>query len=353
MNNKDKRNKQNLDVGKPGIEGEGNYTPPENTKPQDDEITDTIGTTNEQPGLDEMLPPLKAGAQYAEEASKKGVDGDAPYNDELSESVPDDDPVEYDAGADSTPMEDIAAEDNGTAKVAEAGVDHGFLAENETERFTVEPLPETKIVTNINQSEHTGAKLPAGDSCDADKQPKNDFNPETQGKITEVKPSDLSSTEENVPDKPVFIEQTELKNSEKTGFNPNSKQDARYDTSQEGGVARPQTTGPQKTDGDASKEGHMIKPSPPPKNIDGKYEVSGFNVSYEEKAGQGLISHAIMDYFDNMETAQASVNGSKYLMSLADGGFKVVSISSGAPKISFDEREIYCYTNDKNVWSRI
>ena len=81
--------------------------------------------------------------------------------------------------------------------------------------------------------------------------------------------------------------------------------------------------------------------------------MTGFSVSYEEKKGQGLIAHEIRDYFDDLETAQASVNGDKYLMPLAGGGFKIVTISSGAPSISYQDREIYHYLNTKNQWSRV
>jgi hypothetical protein len=150
-----------------------------------------------------------------------------------------------------------------------------------------------------------------------------------------------------------FTDSPALMESSKPGFDPNSLQDARRDGDREGGVARPMTTGPQKTDGDAAKEGSQIKPTGIPADTTNKFEVSGFSVSYEETKGQGLVSVDITDYFDDIETAQASVNGDKYLMPRAGGGFKVVNIVSGAPKITYQERELYEYMNTKNAWRRI
>lgn len=171
--------------------------------------------------------------------------------------------------------------------------------------------------------------------------------------VTEEKKEEPKPLDEQLEETEKFTSNPKLTESDKPGFNPNEEQDARYDNKVEGGIARPQTTGPQKTDGDAAKEGMQVKPRKPPEDKSNKYEVSGFTVNYEPKPGDGLIGVEICDYFDDIESAQASINGDKYLMPLAEGGFKVVTISSGAPKISHQERELYEYMNDERSWRRV
>ncbi len=143
-----------------------------------------------------------------------------------------------------------------------------------------------------------------------------------------------------------------LSQSTKEGFNSQSTQSAKMDSEVEGGVTRPQTTGPMRSSGDAADDGEQLKPRPDmvAESQTGKYEVTGFSASYEPAKGKGLESVQIRDYFDDMETAMASVNGEKYLMPLPNGGYKIATIAQGAPSISIEERQLYEYINGK--WRR-
>jgi hypothetical protein len=97
----------------------------------------------------------------------------------------------------------------------------------------------------------------------------------------------------------------------------------------------------------------MIKATPftEDENNKGKFEVSGFQISYEPKKGEGLISKSASNFFPDLPTAMASVNGDKYLMPVANGGFRIVEIISGAPIISNDENQMFRYID--NAWRRL
>jgi hypothetical protein len=105
-----------------------------------------------------------------------------------------------------------------------------------------------------------------------------------------------------------------------------------------------------KTSGDAADDGSQLKPEPnaDDDSISGKFEVTGFGVTYNSNGGSHFVN--IRDYFNDMETAFASINGSKYLMPLPKGGYTIADITSGAPIICFNERELYNYKN--NQWKR-
>jgi hypothetical protein len=145
-----------------------------------------------------------------------------------------------------------------------------------------------------------------------------------------------------------------LKKSDNPGFDPQQVQSPKVDEDNEGGVVASKTTGP--TMSQASNEGrrpedegHQIKPAPnmTADSVANKFEMTGFQVQYE--TGKVLQSVEIRDYFDDLETAQASVNGSKYLMPMPNG-FKIANITGGMPVLSFDERQMYEYQAGK--WKR-
>lgn len=275
-----------------GASGEGEYKEPEKADENTEETVDLVKKAND-----------------SEEAAD--LENPAMETKDGSEAV------EYDAGKpdDKSPMDEIAEEDN-TAEPEEINVEPDEAGET---------LPQT-LDDMVNK------EMPP---------------PEEKAPTSE----DTAPAPEEPADK--FTDNPVLTESNKPGFDPQAKQDARFDDSKEGGISRPQTTGPHKTDGDASKEGMQIKPKVASTDVKNQFEMSGFSVSYEAKKGQGLISLEIRDHFIDLETAQASVNGDRYLMPLEGSGFKVVKITTGAPKISFEEREIYIHLNDKGVWSRV
>jgi len=229
--------------------------------------------------------------------------------------------VEYTAGVSKNPMEALALE---------AEEDHGTvpaLQKNEGDNTKSEPDNLDDLVKEKEMAE-----------------------PDTSERDVE------KSVEKTIPKETPeakFVENPSVIESDKPGFDPGTKQDARYNSAVEGGISRPRTTGPNKTNGGSISEGMQIKSTKPPADVSNKFSMSGFTVSFEETPGQGLISLEITDYFNDLETAQASINGDKYLMPLSNGGFKIVQISSGAPKISYQDRELYQYLNDKNMWSRV
>ena len=249
----------------------------------------------------------------------------------------------------------------GPAKEAESEVDETTEIESpgmdttEGEAVEYDAGKEKGVEDPMDAIAKEGEAVPEEEDVPVDSEPDDipDEKVPAPENIPVEKKEEIKPLDEQLEESEKFIDNPELIESEKPGFNPHALQDARVDNRIEGGIARPQTTGPNKTDGDAAKEGSQIKPAGTPGDITNKYEVSGFSVSYEEKKGQGLISVEIRDYFDDIETAQASVNGDKYLMPIAGGGNKVVLISHGAPKISYQEREIYEYLNDKNAWRRV
>jgi len=146
------------------------------------------------------------------------------------------------------------------------------------------------------------------------------------------------------------IEEQEPTQSDKPGFNPADTQDARSDRKVEGGIARNRTTG-NRFHSRGMPEGYQMRSDiSKPKDVSEMFEISGFTVSFEKKPGQGNVNVEITDHFIDLETAQASINGEKYLMPLPQTGFKIVNIVSGAPTISYHDRVLYEYINNK--WRR-
>ncbi len=166
--------------------------------------------------------------------------------------------------------------------------------------------------------------------------------------------SEIDADTGETQDSPVVIDSTEatveelLPESKKAGFDDREVQDARLDREDEGGVTKPQTTGPMKLpSGDASQEGGQIKHGHLADSSKDSYEVSGFHV--EVPTSGGVVSQQITQNFYDLETAKASINGDRYLRP-EQGGFRACRITRGAPIICYNERQILEYINGR--WRR-
>ena len=147
----------------------------------------------------------------------------------------------------------------------------------------------------------------------------------------------------------VVVNRTELPVSSNPGFDETAVQDAQRDMETEGGVTNPRrSTGPMRSNGDASTEGGIIQRPPLADSTPGAYELSGIHV--EVSVATGLASVQITQDFKDLDTAKASISGDKYLMPAKEGGFTLCRITRGAPIICFEERQILEYVN--NVWRR-
>lgn len=165
---------------------------------------------------------------------------------------------------------------------------------------------------------------------------------------------DIASTLSDDQTAPKIIDSTEatveelLPESNRPGFDDREIQDARNDFDVEGGVTKPQTTGPMKLpSGDVAQEGGQIKHGHLADSAQDAYEVSGFHV--EVPTGTGMVSQQITQNFVDLETAKASINGEMFLRP-QQGGFKACKIIRGAPIICYNERQILEYIDGK--WRR-
>ena len=149
----------------------------------------------------------------------------------------------------------------------------------------------------------------------------------------------------------VVLENDIVPPSAKPEFDPTRIQNALKDDELEGGVFKMRTTGLASMDSEQPRGAEYYKPQ---RELEagaahGKYEVSGFTVQYEPKPGGGLSSVQIRDYFDDLETAKASVSPSGYLIPLRSG-YKLGRITLGCPVICLNERQILEYVNGN--WRR-
>jgi len=223
--------------------------------------------------------------------------------------------VEYDGGSGKNPMKDLAEEyeKEQSQEITTNNEDDG-LAEEKAKDIIIEAEEEAKD-EELNNSESKKESI------------------EDPSKIIELEEGELPIIEK----------------SERPGFDPDGKQDARVDNKIEGGVVNPRSTGQMKERiNDASQEGSQVKtPDIDVDSIKNKYEVTGFTIEYSD--GDYIKTKDVRDYFDDIETAQASINRDKYLMP-TKSGYKVSTIISGAPIICYNERQNYNYINGK--WSR-
>ena len=144
-----------------------------------------------------------------------------------------------------------------------------------------------------------------------------------------------------------------------SNFNAGTIQNALLNNEIEGGIVTNKSTGSMKIEnGDVSKDGKQIRETD--KNEENKrYRVYGFLIQYKSKntARENIIvTEAISDYYDSLDKAMISVNGSKYLKLLDNGAFDVVDIVSGSANISFQDQNLYTYTGGKigvgGYWKR-
>ena len=219
--------------------------------------------------------------------------------------VYDSDPVEYGGISNYDPMDELAAEDN-MAIPATIEVDDASRPESMSEAM----MGDYELEESITIPVKIGEKI-------------------DESKVRE----DPSLTE-----------------SDKPSFNPDTVQSPLVSEKIEGGVVKNRSTGPTMSEHRISKDGELLKPKPDMNkdSLINKYEVTGFSVEYE--VGKDIHSVVIRDYFDDLDTAFASVNSNKYLMPMPKGGFKIATISDGAPTISYNERQVYNYKDGK--WYR-
>ncbi len=218
------------------------------------------------------------------------------------------DAVEYNGGASADPMQELAEESNNEAVPAseEIEVDTGLTPKEFNDKLNEEDV---SIPVGI------------GKELDEDK--------------VRTDPS--------------------LTKADKPSFNPKEVQSPLKSEDVEGGVVSARTTGPtmSQAEGDPKRvskvPGSLLKPGPDMESdsLVGKFEVTGFEVDYESNGSTHSVT--IRDYFDDLDAAFMSVNGVKYLMPMPNS-YKVSTIRSGAPTISFNERQVYIYKNNK--WER-
>jgi len=189
-----------------------------------------------------------------------------------------------------------------------------------------------------------------------------------------------------------------LSESDKPGFNPLAKQDARVDSEDEGGVSstgrhsltptenvsryipevdgkkrRAAMVGNEKADGlqddglpeggviiqkrphqdfaDSDDDGAALQPGSP--NIQEKerpnsIELSGFSVTQKFKQGNRTVP--VLAFYNDKETAMATVSGDKYL-AVIDGSPLLTSIVNGKPIVIKGDRQIMEYVNGS--WRKV
>lgn len=135
-------------------------------------------------------------------------------------------------------------------------------------------------------------------------------------------------------------------------FNPMETQDARLDDDTEGGRYIPTSGGSMRNDsGDASEDGYQVRPGTGFEYEESEvYSMSGFTVRYDLPNGKTEHVRISNQPFIDMESAMASINGSKYLMPVPKIGFKVAAITEGAPEIAYKGVTMYRYIDGK--WKR-
>lgn len=307
---------QDLGAGDAQLDGEGEYTPPAGEDPQggvsNENSAEIVETTDTQPAKKEII----QGGDFT-------VGGGEPI-DESDVEMPTDG-VEYSAPI--GPDEDI-------------------------EEYAKTPMDEIAEGISGKVEEPEGPSL-----ADAVAEPDQTDNP-IDGDVGVItpQPPKTTPTEERMPGPAInpdtAIEQKGLTQSNKPGFDPHDVQDARSNKGQDGGIARNRTTGNQFRNDDGQQDGGQLRPDRAVGKPDYSemYEVTGFTASFEKIAGQGNVNVEIQDHFHDLATAQASVNGEKYLMPMPQIGYKIVDIISGAPTISHQDRILYEYINNK--WRR-
>jgi hypothetical protein len=121
-----------------------------------------------------------------------------------------------------------------------------------------------------------------------------------------------------------------LEPSRKSGFDPKKTQDARYEP-----------------EGD---EGGVIAPRKKDTREDGGVVLSGFTISYY--TGDQMTTTEAIQTFDTVDDAKASVVNAKTCYALIEGrGVKMCQITSGAPRISIGDKEVWVYIEGE--WKKV
>ena len=234
------------------------------------------------------------------------------------------DPIEYGAGFEKSPMEVLAEE----------------MMEKEDGAEPEKNVIDFKRPSGKDDAEADGGPIGAQinmfESDDVEIEKEAPAGPESPVAVASADPVSTIVDVERVTVDPIPTKP------KKPPFDGNTIQSALSDSEREGGVILAKTTGPMRAQ-DPRDDGEVIKPSSnvTENSVMGKYEVGGFTVQYESKKDV-IRSVRIRDYFDDIETALASVNGDKYLMPIGSG-YKISMISLGMPSISYNERQIYVY----------
>jgi len=238
-------------------------------------------------------------------------------------------PIEYGAGFEKSPMEAFAEEmeRENSAEQEKNVIDFKRPSGKDVE------LDQGPIGTQTNMFE-----LDKADSTDGAR------------KMAEAVPEAMADPVSTIIDVERVTENPIPTKPKKPSFDGNTIQSALSDSEREGGVILAKTTGPMRAQ-DPREDGGVIKETVDigANAVMGKYEVGGFTVQYESKRDV-IRSVRIRDYFDDIETAFASVTGDKYLMPVG-AGYKISTISLGMPSISFNERQVYVYKSGQ--WKRV
>jgi hypothetical protein len=137
-----------------------------------------------------------------------------------------------------------------------------------------------------------------------------------------------------------------LPKSTKPEFNPEAVTHGLKDDEAEGGISTARSASQSLTEAERLEDagGRVIsQPNMDTASMADKYEITGFTVEVSLSKGN-MTSIRVRDYFDTLEDAMASVSEhTRYMMPVRPKGFKVTKISSGAPILCFNERELYNY----------
>lgn len=138
-----------------------------------------------------------------------------------------------------------------------------------------------------------------------------------------------------------------LPKSEKPEFNPEAATHALKDSEEvEGGISTARSASASLSSAGELGGRVISQPNMDSASLMDKYEVTGFTVEVS-LSPNNMSSIRVRDHFDTLEEVMASVDGSRYLMPIKPKGFKVTKITSGAPIVCFNERQMYEYMDGK------
>ena len=159
---------------------------------------------------------------------------------------------------------------------------------------------------------------------------KSDLSDADRAAVEAIKEASVPAPEGAV--EPRDDEVPEPKISDKPGFNPNTVQDARVSKEEEGGISKSETTGITGMS-ESIKTGILL---PYKGDLKDKYELTGFTASYTVPGTNDIQSQEIRIYYDKLDVAKESINGSVYTHIL-DGEKLECKITRGMPCISIND----------------